>query len=203
MHPNPAFRKETAARNLEFARQRGFGVLCLNGPEGPLLAHVPFLLNKAGSEADLHLLRSNPIARIGAGEAVIAISGPDGYTSPDWYKAADQVPTWNYIAVHLRGQLTPLADEALRDLLDRQSAHFEGLLAPKSPWSAGKMTPEVLERMMRMIQPFRLTIEDIQGTWKLNQNKPEGARLGAASMVNESIGQDLGELARHMRKTSG
>ena len=198
MHPNPAFRKETTAKNLDFARQRGFGVLSVNGPEGPLLAHVPFLLNEAGSEADLHLLRSNPIARCGAREAVIAVSGPDGYVSPDWYKAADQVPTWNYIAVHLRGTLIPLPDDALRDMLDRQSAHFERRLAPKSPWSAEKMTPEVLARMMRSIRPFRLDIEEVQGTWKLNQNKPDAVRESAASMVGEGFGQDLARLAKRM-----
>jgi predicted FMN-binding regulatory protein PaiB len=42
MHPNPAFRHETRDRNLSFARARGFGVLSINGPDGPLAALVPF-----------------------------------------------------------------------------------------------------------------------------------------------------------------
>jgi transcriptional regulator len=42
MHPNPAFRQETRDRNLSFARARGFGVLSINGPDGPLAALVPF-----------------------------------------------------------------------------------------------------------------------------------------------------------------
>jgi transcriptional regulator len=60
MHPNPAFRGDPAETNLAFARTRGFGTLCLNGPEGPMLSHVPFVLNADGTEAEMHLVRSNP-----------------------------------------------------------------------------------------------------------------------------------------------
>ena len=95
MHPNPAFRKESDTRNLTFARARGFGLLGVNDDAGPLLSHVPFLLNDDGSTADLHLVRSNPIARREDGPAVLAVTGPDGYVSPDWYGVEDQVPTWN------------------------------------------------------------------------------------------------------------
>ena len=63
MHPNPAFRQEPRDRNVAFARARGFGVLTINGPDGPLAAHIPFLLNEDASLAELHLARSNPIAR--------------------------------------------------------------------------------------------------------------------------------------------
>jgi len=44
MHPNPAFRQSPADANLGFARDRGFGILSVNGQDGPLAAHVPFLL---------------------------------------------------------------------------------------------------------------------------------------------------------------
>ena len=107
MHSNPAFRQQSTDDNLAFARQRGFGQLALNGDTGPLISHVPFILSDDGTALDLHLARPNPILRLLATPhpAVIAVSGPDGYVSPDWYGMEDQVPTWNYIAVHLRGPL--------------------------------------------------------------------------------------------------
>ena len=151
MHPNPLFRQAETQQNLNFARDRAFGILSINGPDGPLMAHVPFLLNATGSSADLHLVRSNPIisALTEPQKAGIAISGPDGYISPDRYGVADQVPTRNYVAVHLRGTLELLPEDQMRDLLDRQSAHFEDQLLPKTPWKTAKMTPEVRDRMMR------------------------------------------------------
>lgn len=203
MHPNPAFRAEDRARHVEFARSRGFGVLALSVDGPPLISHVPFLLSEDGAVAELHLVRSNPIVRalVNPKEARIAVQGPDGYVSPDWYGVADQVPTWNYVAVHLTGRLELQPQDRLRDLLDRQSAFFEQRLQPKPPWSADKMDPAALERMMRMIVPCRMQISQIDGTWKLNQNKPEAARLAAAGQVEQAgIGNELGQLAALMRE---
>jgi transcriptional regulator len=188
MHPNPAFRQTPQDRNLAFARSRGFGVLSVNGPDGPLAAHVPFLLSPDGSVAELHLARSNALVRAGLpAAALLAVSGPDAYISPDWYgphqEVPDQVPTWNYVAVHLRGVLEPLPEDALRPHVDALSAEHEGRIAGKAPWTSGKMTEGAMPRMMRMILPFRLRISGVEGTWKLNQNKPADVRARAAAAL--------------------
>jgi transcriptional regulator len=190
MHTNPAFRQTPPDRNLAFARARGFGILSVNGPDGPLAAHVPFLIADDASFAELHLARSNPIARAGLpAPALFALSGPDAYVSPDWYGphevVPDQVPTWNYVAVHIRGVLEPLPDEALQPHVDALSAEHEGRITGKTPWTSGKMTTGAMPRMMRMILPFRLRIASIDGTWKLNQNKPEDVRERAAAQLSQ------------------
>src|SRR6056297_1292403 len=130
MHPNPAFRETDTQRALNTARNRGFGMLLLSSAGAPLIAHVPFLLSDDGGRADLHLVRSNPICRVCAEpqSATLAVSGPDGYVSPDWYGIDDQVPTWNYVAVHLVGDITLQPHKRVRDLLDRQSAQYEARL---------------------------------------------------------------------------
>jgi transcriptional regulator len=194
MHPNPAFRRTVRDRNLAFARDRGFGVLAINAPDGPLISHIPFLLDDTGTEVELHLVRSNPIAVAAATDpvpAVLAVSGPDGYISPDWYGLPDQVPTWNYVAVHLRGHLEPVDPADMHATLDRLSAAFEGRLSPKRPWTSAKMQPGTMDRMMRQILPFRLMIAMVDGTWKLNQNKPDAARLAAADAVGNPALADL------------
>jgi transcriptional regulator len=190
MHPNPAFRQTPAERNIAFARARGFGVLSVNGPDGPLAAHVPFLLNDDASFAELHLARSNAIVRAGLpAPALLAVSGPDAYISPDWYgpheQVPDQVPTWNYVAVHLRGVLEPLPEDALRPHVDALSAEHEGRIAGKRPWTSAKMTMGAMPRMMRMILPFRFRVLSVDGTWKLNQNKPPEVRARAAGALAE------------------
>ncbi|PVA09960.1 negative transcriptional regulator [Pelagivirga sediminicola] len=200
MHPNPVYRVATAAFNLDFARHQGFGMLAVAAAGAPLVSHVPFVLNKAGDVADFHLVRSNPIARLGAAPARLAVQGPHSYISPDWYGMPDQVPTWNYVAVHLVGDITLRPEAELRALLDRQSAAHEDRLLPKTPWTAAKMTPDTLDRMMRQIVPCRMTITEVHGTWKLNQNKPEAARLSAADNVDAyGMGQETALLAALMR----
>jgi transcriptional regulator len=208
MHPNPAFRQEPHDRNLAFVRSRGFGILSVNGPDGPLAAHVPFLLSDDAGFAELHLARSNPIARAGLpAAALLAVAGPDAYVSPDFYgqhsEVPDQVPTWNYVAVHLRGVLEGLPEAALRPHVDQLSATHEGRIAGKRPWTSQKMTEGAMPRMMRMILPFRLRIVSVDGTWKLNQNKPPDvrARAAAALATGDAAAQAIAALMRDLSES--
>ncbi|QHQ36690.1 FMN-binding negative transcriptional regulator [Algicella marina] len=202
MHPNPAYRRTGEDRSLAFAGERGFGILTVNGPDAPLAAHIPFDLTADGKMLEAHLVRSNPIWRALETPlpARMIVSGADGYISPDWYAAEDQVPTWNYVAVHLTGTVRRLDADELTAHLARLSARFEDRLLPKKPWTLYKMSDEVMARFLRMIAPVRLEIDNIDSTWKLNQNKPDAMRLNAAKHVAQSIGVELAELSTLMRR---
>ncbi|MEL6965971.1 MAG: FMN-binding negative transcriptional regulator [Pseudomonadota bacterium] len=202
MHPNPAFRGAERTTNIAFAQKRSFGVLAVNGADGPLLSHIPFQLSQDGTALEAHLVRSNPIVRAltSPQPGVIAVSGGDAYVSPDWYGVDDQVPTWNYIAVHIRGTLRLLEQGELHGVLDRLSAGMEGRLADKTPWTSTKMDQHVYTRMQRQIVPIAMDVSAIDGTWKLSQNKPEPARLGAAAGVETAgMGQDTASIAALMK----
>lgn len=206
MHPNPVFRNATQDQNLAFASERAFGCLSINGPEGPVLAHVPFQLSEDEQWLEAHLVRSNPIARAlrdGELPAVMAVSGGDGYISPDWYGVKDQVPTWNYVAVHLRGTLELLPQDRLKRILERLSATMETHLAPKPVWVMEKMTAGVAEKMMRQIVPVHMRIGSVEGTWKLGQNKTKEAVQGAASALDQTgFGQNWQWIAQMMQEPS-
>lgn len=200
MHPNPAFRRVDAEQSLNLVRARSFGILVAQGAEGPLASHIPFMLSDDGSVVEFHLVRNSAMARaITDGAPVrLIVEGPEGYISPDWYGVADQVPTWNYVAVHLVGEARLTAEDGFRDLLDRLSAHFEARLLPKRPWTSDKMTEGVMERMMRGIVPCVMQVSDLQSTWKLGQNKPEDARAGAARGLEGQGNADLAALMRDL-----
>lgn len=203
MHPNPAFRKTGEETNIAFARNKGFGVLAVNAASGPLLSHIPFQLTEDGSYLEAHLVRSNPIIRLleAPVEAVIAVSSADAYVSPDWYGIKDQVPTWNYVAIHIRGKLERLDDAELHGVLERLTAAMENQLLPKKPWTSGKMDQQVYERMRRQIVPVAMRVEAIEGTWKLSQNKADEVRLAAAEGVTgHGIGTQTGLMADLMRQ---
>jgi len=204
MHPNPIFRKASAEKNIAFARERAFGTLAVNADDGPLISHVPFLLGQDGARLEAHLVRSNPIVRLlkqGPAKAVIAVQGGDSYVSPDWYGADNQVPTWNYVAVHLRGELRALSQEKLHGILERLSAQFETRIPGKPPWTSGKMDPAAYEKLLRMIVPVEMTVADIDGTWKLSQNKDAAMREGAAAgLLEAGLGQETAVLAGLMRE---
>lgn len=201
MHPNPMYHVGGRAEWLAFARDTGFGILGVSAPDAPPhFAHVPFVID--GDVVEMHLMRSNPVARAARDGAMarLAVQGPHGYISPDWYGIEDQVPTWNYVSVHMTGRLEQLPDDALRPMLERLSDNFETRLAPKPVWKIDKVDAAALERLMRIILPFRLHIADVDGTWKLAQHKPAAARLAAADgLAAAGIGSDTAALAALMR----
>ena len=168
-----------------------------------MASHIPYIISDDGKYLEAHLVRSNPIARAISEPtpALLAVSGPDGYISPDWYGVDDQVPTWNYLAVHLRGTIQVLPQDALPAHLDRLSVSLEERLAPKPIWKMDKVSPDALAKLMRMIVPIRLEISTIDSTRKLAQNKPDAARLGAADeLTTSAIGNELSALAQLMRE---
>ena len=203
MHPNPVFRRQPREWALAFAAERGFGALTVAGPGGVLAAHVPFVLDDDRVLA--HLVRVNPLARHlrdGPAGALLIVSGPDGYVSPDWYGEAHMVPTWNYVAVHLREELRLLDDGALRPILDRLGHAFETRLAPKPPWKTDKVDDGLLTRMMRRIVPVEMSLKTVESTAKLNQNRSAAARAGAAAALaaGGTPGMETETLAALMRE---
>ena len=201
MHPNPSFRR-TGDENIAFARKRSFGTLAINGEHDPLLSHIPFQLSEGGESLEAHLLRSNPIVRVlgKPQSAAVSVLGADAYISPDWYGTKDQVPTWNYVAVHLRGTLRLGEAGELPGVLERLSQNMEERLLPKPVWKHEKMSDGIFERMCRQIVPIFMKIETIDGTWKLSQNKPEGVPTRAANcLAQNGFGSEIAELARLMK----
>lgn len=201
MHSNPAYRSDDQDAGVAFARQRGFGIMVVTGPDGVLVSHLPFVTHDGALDA--HIPRSNPIGRLlrdGPATAMMIVSGPDGYVSPDWYAAEEQVPTWNYVAVHLHGQVELRPPETLRPHIEELSAQFEERLSPKKPWTLDKNSEEGTAKLMRVLLPIRMTFDRVEQTWKLNQTKSEDQRLGAAEGLEDSgFGHEVAELARLMR----
>ncbi|RZF64300.1 FMN-binding negative transcriptional regulator [Sphingomonas populi] len=187
MHPASAFRWEDREAMRALVTERGFGTLFVATPDGPRVAHVPVVwLGEA--TLGLHLARGNGIVRhLDGATAVFVVQGPDGYISPDWYGlGADQVPTWNYVAIELEGRMRRMEQDALVAQVDAISAEQEARLAPKAPWTRNKMDGALFDRMTRGIVGFTLEVQAWRGTRKLGQNKPEAARLAAAEGAEAS-----------------
>ncbi|HWA60955.1 MAG TPA: FMN-binding negative transcriptional regulator [Caulobacteraceae bacterium] len=182
MHPAAAFSQSDRATLERLVSGRGFALITAAGPDGPVVAHAPVLL--AGETLRFHVSRANRINAVleQAPRALAVVTGADAYVSPDWYAAADQVPTWNYVAAEIEGPARVLDAAGAAALLDDLSAHFEARLAPKPPWTRAKMTPVRFEAMLAGIVAWEMRVERLAGTWKLSQNKSpdEAARVAAA-----------------------
>jgi transcriptional regulator len=105
--------------------------------------------------------------------------GPNAYISPTWYQDQNQVPTWNYEAVHVSGELVILNDDVSKlDIVTRLTEINEAAFNP--PWTIEKLTNEKKHQLLGAITGCRLDITDISGKSKLSQNKaPELENLVA------------------------
>jgi transcriptional regulator len=145
-------------------------------------------LNDGTPAVAFHVARGNALAARVDGKStwLIAVNGPDTYVSPHWYASPDQVPTWLYQAVHLSGPVRTMSGQELAEHLDALSAKFEGWLAPKPSWSTGEMTAGRREAMMKAIVGLVMTVEEIEGRFKLNQHKSD---VDHAAVAIELLGQ--------------
>lgn len=206
MYTPPMFKPDRAA-SLAFAQERGFGTFCAWDGTKPVASLLPFYLDYADdgtARAAFHVARHNPLVKLADGTSswLLAVSGADAYVSADWYVSPDQVPTWLYQAVHLTGTVRQLSDDELAVQIDTLSAKFENWLAPKKPWTTSKMTAGRLEAMKKAIVGLVMTVEDVDGSFKLNQHKSEAdyaAVAGALASQPEAGSQQIAQLMREAR----
>ena len=192
MHPAPAFHWTDRPAIRDFVRAHPFGALFAATPNGPRVAHVPVAWEGDDTLAS-HLGRGNALVRHLAGvTALFTAIGPDAYISPDWYGLGnDQVPTWNYAAVHAYGSLRLVEDrDGLLDILRRSVAAYEG---PRpEPWRFDEGAPGV-EAMLKAVVGFRIEVTRLEGKWKLSQNQPEARRLKALEDENAKLKRMLAD----------
>ena len=201
----PPFFKQDRAASLRFADERGFGTVCAFDGTRPIASSLPFYLSYADDgtpQAAFHVARHNPLTKLADGQTswMLAVNGPDAYVSPDWYVSPDQVPTWLYQSVHLSGPVRLLSDDELAVQIDTLSAKFENRLLPKKPWTSRKMTAGRLETMKKAIVGLVMTVEEVEGSFKLNQQKSDADFAAIASALGEGDA-DAKQISRLMRQT--
>jgi transcriptional regulator len=170
--------KPDRAASLAFAEARGFGTVCAWDGAKPIASSLPFYLSYADDGTPhvvFHVARHNPLLKLADGTSswLMAVNGADAYVSPDWYVSPDQVPTWLYQAVHLTGTVRQLSGDELAAHLDELSAKFESWLAPKPPWTSSKMTAGRLDAMKKAIVGLVMSVDEVEGSFKLNQHKSD------------------------------
>ncbi|MGL5837220.1 MAG: FMN-binding negative transcriptional regulator [Sphingorhabdus sp.] len=201
MHPDPKFRlkgndADQRATMEALIAEIGFGMVFAQTPHGPRVGQTA-LFSTGDGAVQFHLANGNALTRHLAGtDALVVVNGPDAYISPDWYEAADQVGTWNYISIELEGPVRAMDRDGLVALLDDLSAVNEARLLPKTPWTRDKMDAAKFSRMLGGITGFEMEIYAWRPTFKLSQNKPATDRLKAADQLEKLGKRALAHLMR-------
>ena len=197
----PEFFKETNPERIStLVEGNSFGML-VTAPDGvPFVSHLPFIFDHAaGSKGKLlcHMARANPQWQhfSSCSEVLAVFQGPHAYVSPSWYSSPG-VPTWNYAVVHLRGKPRLIESESeLEALVERLTHVYESHMP--SPWKPN-LAGERRTKLLNMIVGFEIEVTDIQGKFKLSQNRPLEDQQRVIEALSQSSNQTEAAVSKLM-----
>lgn len=207
----PAHFAENRSEILQaLIQQNPLATLVMHTADGLEANHIPlqFLPPTVAAPHGLlqgHVARANALWKNAQAETdvLVIFQGPHAYISPSWYPGkADHariVPTWNYVAVHARGQLVIKDDAAwLREFLGRLTATHE--TEAKSAWRMDDAPDDYIKKMLTAIVGFEITINALQGKWKVSQNKSVAERAGMVQGLQQRANSGAEAVAELMSK---
>ena len=181
-----------------FIRANSFGIIV--SATGQLRAsHIPLELSPDGKTLSGHLSRANPQ---GAGwkdgdEVLCIFNGPHTYISSSWYNH-ENVPTWNYIAVHVRGSVKIIREEALYNRLAELVDKYES--SSEKPVSVQAMSRAYLDKHIKAITGFEVEIRSIEAAYKLSQNRDAVNHANIVRELKKRGDHASGAIAEEMKK---
>ncbi|MFX3640054.1 MAG: FMN-binding negative transcriptional regulator [Candidatus Pristimantibacillus sp.] len=152
-------------------KEYSFATLFSQHDGTPFATHLPLILDKDHMYLYGHFARSNLQWRDIGNQIVLAVfHGPHCYISPSWYETNKAVPTWNYVTVHVYGEVKLVDDEKeLKESLHEMVWKYE---APDSSYRLQDVDADFIAGMNKGIQGFKIRINKIEGKAKLSQNHP-------------------------------
>jgi transcriptional regulator len=168
---------EDRAALLAYMRAYSFAALATAGPAGLMATHLPFVIEE-GEDGRItllaHMARANPQWRdFAAGDAMVIFMQPHAYVSPRHYDSRQNVPTWNYVAVHAYGR---------PELIEERTAKIElqqKLIRQHDPAYLAQMAElpaSYLDARLAAIVSFSLVVTRMDARYKLSQDKNAAER---------------------------
>lgn len=187
------FEVDDKAKIFAFIEANAFGQLISSVHGRPFSSHLPFLLSEDRSKLFAHVARQNPqFQEISGQEVLVTLQGHHDYISPSWYSSPG-VPTWNYQAVHIYGMCQAFEEpNRLKQLVDRLTSKYESRL--EDPWQ-----PDYNANMLKAIVGIEITISEVQGKFKLSQNRSSDDQKRVIEKLKES---DSLAMAEAMQKNA-
>lgn len=185
MHEFERYAAPSTADEIELVRRHPFAlVVSAAGRAAPVGTHLPVSFPQGGevpdSWADVtllgHLARVNPQWRdfVVNPHLLMVFSGPDGYVSPSAYGHTPAVPTWNYAAVHLTGEVELIEDAATTlDVVEQTVLAMESQRDPSWDMTSSRAK---FESLVEHVVAFRVRVRTARSVFKLSQDMPADVR---------------------------
>ncbi|WHY03318.1 FMN-binding negative transcriptional regulator [Neobacillus sp. DY30] len=185
----------------DFVQKNSFATIVTTEKGKPIATHLPLRLNKKGDEYYItgHLAYGNPQWRTfeTCEEVLVMFQGPHAYISSSWY-GHEEVPTWNYQAVHIYGKASILEKDELIGELTIMLEKYEKNRENPVLWN--KLSPDLLESELKGIVGFKIKVGDIQAAYKLSQNRNETDYMNIIDKLKSEGNPNSIQMAELMKK---
>ena len=178
MYNIPYFKANNQDEVLDFMKANPFVTICGVDANGfPVATQVPVLIKVENEKITIsgHVMRKQEHSNAFElnKKVLVIFSAPSAFVSANWYTEKNMGSTWNYQAVHAKGQLE-IKDEAhLRTLLTDLTLHFEK--DSNAPTQVKNLSDAYMEQNMKAIYSFDIVVQDLQHVFKLSQNRNEAS----------------------------
>lgn len=193
------YKNENQEEIHQFLHENGFAIL-VNQTNGKLWAtHIPLYFEPENNLLHGHLSIENPqsIDFKNDDEVLVIFQGNHSYISSSWYDH-ENVPTWNYIAVHIYGKIKILShDETilhLKKLVDKYEANQE------KPVKIENLSRKTMLQS-RGILGFEIHINSIEAKKKLSQNRDDKNYQSIITYLEKSTDYQAKAIASEMKKS--
>ena len=189
MYPPPHHQSHDIEKMLTVIKQFPLGMLISATDGKPFVTHIPIIYNKTSKKLVAHIDRSNPQLEtlIDGAEVTVIFKGPDTYISPSVY-TTPQLPTWNYIIVHITGNIKLINEAgAVKKTMIDMTEFLEG----EEKGFILKIDDVRMERLLNYIQAFEIEITNWEGKFKLSQDKNAQDFENAKQELKNKTGKDV------------
>ncbi|MDQ6610559.1 MAG: FMN-binding negative transcriptional regulator [Bacteroidota bacterium] len=177
MYNLPYFKEKDQEIVLDFIHQHPFAfIVGCDENSKPVATQIPVFIEERDGKLYMtgHMMRQTDHHKaFEKNSAVLCVfTGLHTYVSAGWYTDPHQASTWNYMSVHVKGQLRFLDQKGLINVLKKTSLHFEAG-NQNSPTAFDNLSKDYTSKLMKAIVAFEITVEAIDNVFKLSQNKDE------------------------------
>lgn len=202
MYTPKLYREEDREKLIEFLKQNNFPALVSQDGKKLVATHLPVeIIEGEGDSLTIlgHMSRANPQWKsFGEQEVLLIFQGAHTYISPRWYNHVN-VPTWNYMMVHVYGRVRVVEGRELHSLLSQLVGKHEA----GTSYRLENLPEEFVEKEMKGVFGFALDVTRIDGGYKLSQNRNDEDHANIIHELQQRGDENSQMVAQEMKKQRG
>jgi len=201
MYKVDSFLEKDNNKLLAFMQLHPFAVVIGANQNIPSATQIPLQIKQEGDAIKLigHVMKkTDHYEAFLANDNVLALfSDAHAYVSASVYENPSSASTWNYSAVQAKGKIRLLDKDETRAAIKSLTDQYEG---QNSPAAFHHLSDDYIEKHLKAIEGFEITVTSLEGIFKLSQNHSQINRERIVKHLSQSDDLQAQEVARQMKE---